>query len=946
MSDDLKIENEKLIKERDDYKIKKEKLINEIEIIKLNHDKIYNIKTLTNNNTNKLKNEISSLKKEKEILDEKNEELQKRIKSLDRKNSRNKSLKMKSKTVSNLNKNKFGKFMNLKIIKIKEFTLPINSSIKNKNLGKKNTPKKGTKKVFINKFKKLSINNKVVDICINKKSGNSNKKIKKKVIKFKKVKQCSKIVDLLIKSTPKPLPKPKKKKFVKLKSINKVVNIFLKPKINIHKFKSNKLKISSKINSLNINSINKIRKKIEMKKTYTEFSLLVKPIHKEKEIKEENNIAKEKNKKDDNNALIFKINKLENINFEGKSKTLILDIKKIESFSLKEKQKQKLSKDNNLTIVKKDSVNFNKIKKINKKPNLYSIAHNYNFNLISKLKLIKTNEISKNNFITLDGLKKCFNIIENKKNDSFEIISKPKPIIIKKIYEISKMNSLSFFKTNKINDFKKEKGKSFMYAGIKKFNLLKKETKSSFFFKPKKKFISLNKSVNEQSNQNKPKIYSFFSSFLKGKKNNLIPMRILQVQYKRSKKDKLASLNKKNNILSQIQFSFLSTEKKNKEIKYSINKACSFNFQKFKPTKKYNIININSFSIENKINLSSNNDPEKLKEEENLKILISKLNKSIDSKNEEIKKLEKEKEDIESANKLFNDSSNEQIESLSKNVSTLKEKNKKLNDEIEKLKEDINNNAKKLEEKNKEYEEYKNNLNKTIDELTKENSKLKLELFKRGTESETDNTSKNKPEEINSKTNNDDKLKEYEKQIETLKEDLNKMRQSKIIETNQLKIEITKNKVEMKRLTNQIKKLESEGKETKKNIEDNIETLKINDLNKDDNISNEKEEINKLKNEIQSYKNKMTEINVELKKNEDLRHQNILLSNKFQEAQKKVTQANQVLGKVKKYTLCMAYVSQFLGIIKPETEKQIYLANKLKEFTDEYQKEKLNKKNE
>ena len=32
---ELKIENEKLIKERDDYKIKKEKLINEIEIIKL-----------------------------------------------------------------------------------------------------------------------------------------------------------------------------------------------------------------------------------------------------------------------------------------------------------------------------------------------------------------------------------------------------------------------------------------------------------------------------------------------------------------------------------------------------------------------------------------------------------------------------------------------------------------------------------------------------------------------------------------------------------------------------------------------------------------------------------------------------------------------------------------------------------------------------------------------
>ena len=154
IAEELKIENEKLIKERDDYKIKKEKLINEIEIIKLNNDRIYNIKSLTNNNTNKLKNEISSLKKEKEILGEKNSELQKRIKSLDRKNSRNKSLKAKSKTVSNLKKDKLNKFINLKIIKIKELTLSNNN--KNKNLNKKSTPKKVGKKAFI-KFKKLLI---------------------------------------------------------------------------------------------------------------------------------------------------------------------------------------------------------------------------------------------------------------------------------------------------------------------------------------------------------------------------------------------------------------------------------------------------------------------------------------------------------------------------------------------------------------------------------------------------------------------------------------------------------------------------------------------------------------------------------------------------------------------------------------------------------------------
>ena len=70
--------------------------------------------------------------------------MQKRIKSLDRKYSQNKTLKVKSKTVANLKRDKFD---NLKIIKIKEFTLSINNNNKqNKNLSKKNTPKKPLKK--------------------------------------------------------------------------------------------------------------------------------------------------------------------------------------------------------------------------------------------------------------------------------------------------------------------------------------------------------------------------------------------------------------------------------------------------------------------------------------------------------------------------------------------------------------------------------------------------------------------------------------------------------------------------------------------------------------------------------------------------------------------------------------------------------------------------------
>ena len=114
------------------------------------------------------------------------------------------------------------------------------------------------KKALI-KFKKLLIVNKVADICIKKKSVNTNKKIKKKINKFTKLVKCNKIVDIIFKNTPKPIPKPKKKKFLKLKSVNGVVNICLKSKINNNKFKSKKLKISSKVNGFFLK--NRIKRK-------------------------------------------------------------------------------------------------------------------------------------------------------------------------------------------------------------------------------------------------------------------------------------------------------------------------------------------------------------------------------------------------------------------------------------------------------------------------------------------------------------------------------------------------------------------------------------------------------------------------------------------------------------------------------------------------------------
>ena len=60
--EDLKINNEQLIKERDDYKIKNQKLMNDL------------------------------LKKEKEFLGQRNDELQKRISSMDKRTLRNKSI--------------------------------------------------------------------------------------------------------------------------------------------------------------------------------------------------------------------------------------------------------------------------------------------------------------------------------------------------------------------------------------------------------------------------------------------------------------------------------------------------------------------------------------------------------------------------------------------------------------------------------------------------------------------------------------------------------------------------------------------------------------------------------------------------------------------------------------------------------------------------------------
>ena len=407
---------------------------------------------------------------------------------------------------------------------------------------------------------------------------------------------------------------------------------------------------------------------------------------------------------------------------------------------------------------------------------------------------------------------------------------------------------------------------------------------------------------------------------------------------------------------------------------YEINKNISFNLENENTNKLIMPLSPQNSDLKNEVKENNENgksDPspgtsQSINVGENLQKTIDELNNIINSKDEEIKKIEKEKADIILANQLFTDSSNEQIENLSDEIKTYKENNEKLLTENKTLKEEFEEKKEELNSKVKQFDEDKNNLNKTIEELTKDNRGLKLDLFKKNSELEElknslnkkENKSENKNEEKkeeNNNKNNETNSSENKNEIETLKEEIKKLKQSKIIEASQLKLEATKYKVEIKRLTNQIENLKKEKLESDKANEENINTLKINDIinvNNNDitDLKNKNKDyeiqIKKMKSEIEEYKKKVNngEGVVDIKKYEELKNQNLLYYNKVQEAQKKIIQANALVGKAKKYNICVAYLSQLLGLIKPENEKQTYLFNKLKSFSEEYEKEKNAKK--
>ena len=198
------------------------------------------------------------------------------------------------------------------------------------------------------------------------------------------------------------------------------------------------------------------------------------------------------------------------------------------------------------------------------------------------------------------------------------------------------------------------------------------------------------------------------------------------------------------------------------------------------------------------------------------------------------------------------------------------------------------------------------NSNRTIDEMTKELSSLKLTLLKKNTEIEE---LKSAPSGSNS--NNDNLINELKAKIESQEKEINKKNQEKIRELNQLQIEITKLKIENKSLLNKIKDASVTKTEDKK------------DEKKDDVIITK---------------------NTDGKSVEELKKQNEILVNKLVEAQNNIQKANHVIGKAKKYNICIAYLSKFIKDIKPNGQKETFLYEKLKSIVENEEKEKEKEK--
>ena len=751
---------------------------------------------------------------------------------------------------------------------------------------------------------------------------------------------------------------------------NSNLNSVKKELIDNKKVENNNIenKTKNKNNKFNIekNCSFELILKVNKKKVEEKNEIKKEEKKKEKKVEEK---KEEKGKEKNKEKIKLQISNISPINFEGKKK----------SFS-------------EINIMKNASFNFNNITKNIKKEekneksnkNIYNIEKTFSlelkFNSEQKKPQLQQYKITNNPLIIYKGIKRTFNIKSFKKG-SFNFNYK----------------AINNIKNKKKANYKPIRKESFMLGKPKKKNLfdINIKTLGSGLFG----FMGGgNEEANNSNNtSNSSKNLARYDSTPIQKPKKVI-YKIKQNDsfiYKgiiHKKEFNLKNIKKDNN--NTLLFTPASPSKKKLLLNITSNEQININSNPKPKILTFSIGQTNFFSLLSSSPKTDSNLPQMPAGmgpgDEIYKKMLEELKKVIKIKDEEIKKHKEDKKDMEAMNQLFTDESNRQIEELTKNIKEIKEKNEALIKENESLKEDKDKSKENIENIQKEYESNKNNLNKTIEELSKEIRELKLDLLKKNSEiQQLKNKSENNNSNANSSTSSDKKEKQTDNktndtnnnntsatndekkdnnsstnnsnsnEVDTLKEELSKLRNSKIIETSQLKLEATKYKVELKRLSIQMEKLKEENNELINKKNDEMDTIKINDIINDNTKTNTntndtnveelknknkeyQEQITNLKKEIEDYKTKMKDSHggVDMKKYEDLKKQNAFYYQKIQEAQKKILQANSLIGKAKRYNVVMAYVTPLMKHIKTESEKETYILNKLKDCVSEFEKER------
>ena len=242
------------------------------------------------------------------------------------------------------------------------------------------------------------------------------------------------------------------------------------------------------------------------------------------------------------------------------------------------------------------------------------------------------------------------------------------------------------------------------------------------------------------------------------------------------------------------------------------------------------------------------------------------------------------------------------------------------------------NNQKIIAEK----EEKIDNLNKTIDSLTKENQNYKIKILN----------------------------------LQTEKDELNRVNEEQKKQINELSklYKEEKQKNDMMILENQVKEKETirvnQGKMKESNIDMNFSSF--GDLIKNNSSNSEDNETNKLKQQIETLENENMELrkNLELKEMESkdmvsknefqkIENQNFILKSQLEEQEKQNLKISEEMIKLKesinlsllnnkdntdkgkKYSICLSYVKQVLDMWKPNEDKEQFIFNKLKKMVDE-----------